>query len=37
MSIRDTALIVFNASLYALMGITTYLGIFALVVGLTEL
>jgi len=37
MSIRDVVLIAFNASLYALMGIATYLGIFTLVVGLTEL
>jgi len=37
MIIRDIVLIIFNASLYALMGIATYLGIFTLVIGLTEL
>ncbi len=32
MKIRDIVLVIFNASLYALIGIATYLGIFALVV-----
>ncbi|ADM27337.1 conserved hypothetical protein [Ignisphaera aggregans DSM 17230] len=36
MSIRDIVLIVFSASLYALMGIATYLGIFAPAVGVVR-